>query len=339
MPMIKKSSLKSAIIKIVVISVLFCTLCYGEDWSKSRVVNSKVTITVLNKDKLIINQEENIIIAKESDKKLGYDYLYQTKFQKLLELKAIIYDSTGKEIRELRKKDIEESSVSLYAVYSEHKTAYHTLSNPTLPYRIFKQKKYEIKSAFFWPEWNPQSIVDVTSAKLEVIIKEPIDFKFIPVGKIKEPNIYNDTEGFNHYRWTVEKIPAFEKEYLYAPEDAFQMGIKFIPKKFNLNGYQGSSDNWKTFGNWINHLFQDQMKLSGDLVDFDKYTSISDPYERIRILYRHLQYETRYVEIHMGIDGYRPHHVNHIHRVKYGDCKDLSVYMIAMLNRVGIRVN
>jgi len=42
------------------------------------------------------------------------------------------------------------------------------------------------------------------------------------------------------------------------------------------------------------------------------------------------------VQVYLGVDGWKPHHVDFIHRSLYGDCKDLSVYMIALLEKANI---
>lgn len=130
---------------------------------------------------------------------------------------------------------------------------------------------------------------------------------------------------------------VFESEFRYAPEAAFQIGVKFIPKYFSLDGVRGSLTSWQDFGAWYFRLIQDNLRLAPQHPIPDSLLSVKDVKERIRRLYRYLQEKTRYVQIYLGIDGWKPHRVIDIHQNKYGDCKDLSVYMIAMLAKAGIK--
>ena len=58
--------------------------------------------------------------------------------------------------------------------------------------------------------------------------------------------------------------------------------------------------------------------------------------DKIKILYTYLQNMTRYVAIYLGMGGWEPHRVDEVHQNKYGDCKDLTIYMLAMLKQAGI---
>jgi hypothetical protein len=323
---------------ISIILLFPCFHCPASEWSKSKVLESHTTITVKSEDKLNVRQEQRIIIAAEKDKKEGYDGCYQTKFQKLRRLEAAIYDSTGESIRKLKKDDIEETSLFPPGVHREGNVRYHQLSYPVLPYLISKVMEYECFSTFYWPDWYPQEDIVVVKAQLEIILEIPFAFNYKNIGRIADPEITTDSEGNKHYCWLVENIPAFKREHLYAPEAGFQTGVQFMPQYFDLDGFQGSNESWKTFGNWYYSLIKDRSEFSDEIKDFEPFRLISDQRERIRAVYRYLQQKTRYVSIDLGLEGgYQPFNVNDTYQVQYGDCNDLSNYMVAILAKAGIR--
>lgn len=307
------------------------------DWSKTHVLSSHTRIVVESSKKLLVQQKEVFVITNDDAKNYGYDALRETDFVKLRNFEAKIYDQDGKELAELKKGDIKESSVSFDAIYREHKTKYYELKHPSLPYRLVKSKEYEIGSAFFWPDWDPQKDIEVLNARLELILEEPVAFDHMEIGDIKPLRKVIDSDGHNRMLWQVDNVAAFRREYKQPKESDFQIGVKFRPRHFELEGFAGTTSSWQDFGQWFFHLSNPQSTLEAPHSKRASFLQIADPAERIRHIYEYLQEKTRYVQIYLGIDGWRPHSVDNIDRVKYGDCKDLSFYMIAMLQQVGIK--
>ncbi|HVL77501.1 MAG TPA: transglutaminase domain-containing protein [Noviherbaspirillum sp.] len=59
-------------------------------------------------------------------------------------------------------------------------------------------------------------------------------------------------------------------------------------------------------------------------------------HEKARAVYDWIRSNIRYVAVHAGVGGYVPHEVEDILRKRYGDCKDQTLLMIALLKAVGI---
>ena len=64
---------------------------------------------------------------------------------------------------------------------------------------------------------------------------------------------------------------------------------------------------------------------------------VTDDRQKIGILYSFLQQDTHYVGIELGIGGWQPFDAADVYHKKYGDCKALSNYMVALLKEAGIR--
>jgi hypothetical protein len=64
--------------------------------------------------------------------------------------------------------------------------------------------------------------------------------------------------------------------------------------------------------------------------------TITDRRRKVYALYQFLQQNTHYISIQLGIGGWQPFPAEYVATRKYGDCKALSNYMIALLKEVGI---
>jgi transglutaminase-like putative cysteine protease len=63
---------------------------------------------------------------------------------------------------------------------------------------------------------------------------------------------------------------------------------------------------------------------------------IVDPKDQARAVYNWVSKEIRYVAIYLGAGGVVPHYADEIIKNRYGDCKDKTTLLIALLNAKGI---
>jgi hypothetical protein len=65
----------------------------------------------------------------------------------------------------------------------------------------------------------------------------------------------------------------------------------------------------------------------------------TDSRQKVTTLYNFLQQNTRYISVQLGIGGWQPFDANYVFTKRYGDCKALSNYMVALLKEAGIKAN
>jgi transglutaminase-like putative cysteine protease len=58
--------------------------------------------------------------------------------------------------------------------------------------------------------------------------------------------------------------------------------------------------------------------------------------ERVAHIREWVNRNIRYLSVHIGVDGWIPHPATHVLKTRYGDCKDQTAFMQAMLRAVGI---
>ena len=105
-----------------------------------------------------------------------------------------------------------------------------------------------------------------------------------------------------------------------------------------MDGNDGDLTSWKNFGNWYYNLCKGVVNLSDETKNTLKemVKNAANDKEKMKIIYKYLQANFRYVSIQLGIGGYKPFDAAFVNQKKYGDCKALSNYMKACLDAIGI---
>lgn len=113
--------------------------------------------------------------------------------------------------------------------------------------------------------------------------------------------------------------------------------VSIVPKTFTYV-VPGSFDNWSSYGSWHYALNEDTDDLpdSEVLIINQLVDGLSNKKEIIKKLYNYMQDNTRYINVAIETGGLKPYPASYVCEKKYGDCKALTVYMKALLDKVGI---
>jgi tetratricopeptide (TPR) repeat protein/transglutaminase-like putative cysteine protease len=97
-------------------------------------------------------------------------------------------------------------------------------------------------------------------------------------------------------------------------------------------------ETWSQLGLWYAGLFREQLELDEAARAGAKAAIAGAKDERaiIERLYNYVVKNTRYVGIELGIHGWKPFKASEVHRRRYGDCKDKSTLLAALLRDNGI---
>ncbi len=149
------------------------------------------------------------------------------------------------------------------------------------------------------------------------------------------------TQGKNKttYTWEIRNLPATPDEPLAVSSNYYNPVMLLGPNEFELEGYRGNGSTWEEYGKFYASLYRGRDVLPEDLKHQVHLLTdnINDPYKKISILYDYLQKNTHYVLIMFGIGGWQPYDASYVAKNKYGDCKALSNFMVALLKEAGIR--
>jgi len=96
---------------------------------------------------------------------------------------------------------------------------------------------------------------------------------------------------------------------------------------------------WNEIYTWWWALAKDKIKANQDMRD--KIAELTDERmslkQKAKEIYNFCAKDIRYVGIEYGAAGYEPHYAEEIFSNKYGDCKDQSILLVAMLKEAGIK--
>lgn len=252
----------------------------------------------------------------------------------------IIFDNSGKKIKSIRQSEITDSpAYSSSELFSESRIKYFKPNSPVYPYTVLYEYDIDLKNMISFGSWRPFNSYNVStqhsSLKFSYPSKIKINRKEVNVRmkrSERQSDIITDT-------WELNNIKAMEAEP-YGISLAEQIPCVYLmPSSLVYDNYEGNADNWKEYGEWIYSLYDGR----NDISESEKpkletlLKDIPDTLERIRILYKYMQGNTRYVAITLGLGGFQPFDAKTVFETGYGDCKALTNYMFALLKFSGIK--
>ncbi len=312
------------------------------DWHKDAdavVLLDHTEFEIYSQRKAVQKVHRIIQINNEQGRDYGRVVVYEDKFQRCKKLLGKLLDAQGKLIRTTDSKDIQKAHYSGdYVLYSDSKYQWFDLSYKSCPYIIDYKYEVEYNTLFEWPSWQPQEDNPVLKSEYILTMRRPVRFRTYSIG-LKADSLLKKSPDGKTFTWRLNRIEPRIKESYLPPENRLQMALLFAPTVFNVENYPGSLSSWEKFAAWYRNLEQGASDLPPEAVDQIKKL-VKDPDDnmtKIRKIYSFLQAYTRYVAIELGIGGWKPHSARWVYQHKFGDCKDLSNFMIAMLKEVGIK--
>lgn len=297
-------------------------------------------IIIKDIDKAIIKHKYAYTILNESGKKYSG---YYNSYSDLIDLSNIdgnLYDAFGKKLKNVKKKDIgdhvEEDGMSLA---TDARFKEHDFGHNQYPYTVEYEDEEEYNGIFYLPSWYTQPYSNVAVELSRLVVETPVNYNL----RYKQANyegnpVINKTNDKIAYIWEVknQKAKSFE---LFGPEiNEISTNVILAPTQFSIQGFSGTMNTWEKFGMFRQTLLGGRDEL--DDVTKRKVHELTDrlkePKEKISVLYKYLQNNTRYINIAFGIGGWQPHDAKYVAQKKYGDCKALSNFMGALLKEAGI---
>jgi hypothetical protein len=262
------------------------------------------------------------------------------KFFSINNATAVLYDAAGKEVRKVKKKDMQDLSGSgEESLMSDNRYKSFDFYCRTYPYTVVFETGTEMNGLLAFEGMMPMTGPNMSVVYSRYTITAPADYavRYRPVNCTLQP-VVQQMGNKKNYTWEMKNMPAIIREP-YAPDmSELVPNIRFAPSVFEVDGYKGDMSTWAGFGKFINTLLQGRDVLP-DAVKARVHQltdNLSDPKQKAVALYDYLQKNTRYISVQLGIGGWQPFDAKYVADRKYGDCKALSNFMVALLKEAGM---
>lgn len=338
----------------IIIFLIFPFCCFSQDINLSSMLipkeltenansvvrNQKIEIEIPSQKLMIIKKSKTITVLNSKGINNIDAIEYYDKSTKVKSIEAIVYDSFGKEIKKIKRKDfIDQSVADGFSVYSDDRKLYLNYTPIQYPFTIVYNCEIETSNTAFIPTWFPVDDYYESVQNSTITIKYSADLGF----KYKERNFnrfnIKKIEGLNTITFNTENLKAIKFEEYSPSFKKINPSVLFGLNTFFLAGIDGNATTWEEFGKWrYKSLLSDNEEVSIETQTAVKkmVENIDSPLEKAKKIYEYVQNKTRYVSIQVGIGGWKPMLATDVDRLGYGDCKALTNYTRVLLKSVGV---
>jgi hypothetical protein len=300
---------------------------------------SKKTLITITQGKMLTEEKVVLQINNRSGEKYAKIGVPYSRLSKLKGLDVWLTDSHDNVIRKIRNNEvITRSLFSAISFYSDRMVKEVTPRHHIFPYRIVYTYQIESKQFFHIADWYPLITPELPAKNATLELNVPKDYKIFYREQKIEPAQFEFFDDRALYKWEASFQEVKRPEIYSEPVQMTLPNVRIVPEGF-MYEMPGSLNSWKSFGQWIYKL----NTMAMDLSDQDKHrirqsvSHLDNDREKIKFLYHQLQEQTRYVNISIETGGLIPFPASFTMQNKYGDCKALTVYMMAMLEATGIK--
>ena len=302
--------------------------------------NEATIITIQDNRDLKLDETLVITILNESAKDLADLSIYYDSFTKADFDNEAIYDKDGNLIKKIKSSDLyDHSEVTDFSLYEDARAKSYEFNSNNYPYTV--EYHYSISqhgitglpSFYVAPDFG----VSVMKSSLTVNTNRPNTFRYKMKNGKTEPKVSGNNSNAT-YVWDFAGFPAMVKEDFAPSFASLAPCVLLATNELNVDDYSGKSETWKDLGSFFYQFINGTDELSSDVVnDVQQLTAnAKTTREKVKLIYEYMQNKTRYVNIVLGIGGWKPYPAMTVNKNGYGDCKALSNYMRALLHAAGI---
>ncbi len=301
----------------------------------------EIIMEIKSPGKATMKERHVYTVLNEAAKKYGGYVSHYDKFTSINSISGTLYDAMGKEIKHVKKKDMQDMSYDDdMSLALDTRLKAYDFYYKSYPYTVDYEEEDDLDGLLDFSDWTPvrAPFLSVQYSKYVVIAPKNYLVRFKPVNCNIQPVITENGDK-KTYTWELKNFPAMTKESNSPAWRQLAPNVLFAPSEFEAQGYKGNMTTWEGFGKFIYQLTQGRDVLPDPVKAkvHELTDNLKDEHQKVYALYEYLQKNTRYISIQLGIGGWQPFDATYVATKKYGDCKALSNFMVSLLKEAGIR--
>lgn len=215
-------------------------------------------------------------------------------------------------------------------IYNGRKTALLLLEdlqiNDTLDYAFTKVGKNPIFNNQVFEVFSLEWVIPVAELHIRLTVPKNKKIEYRTLKKQAKPEKTKHGDRLS-YSWHLSQIPALD----------YQGGY---PKWYEPRDYLEISEfqDWRQVAQWASDVFAINLQLDAATTSLVKQWQQSHPDDLTRVAkaLQYVQDEIRYLGIEIGVNSHQPRVPSETFATKYGDCKDKTMLLHAMLQAMDI---
>ncbi len=305
------------------------------------VVREKEVILEIKAPGKAVEREHEVytILNPNGDNIGGYTSFYDKQIS-ISDVAGILYDSVGRLLRKAKRKDMQDKSYNDgFSLATDARYLEHNFYYQVYPYTVEYQEEDNRYGVLDFTDWLPlmNSGISTQHSKYTIIAPKEYNVRYL-LRNGAPPPVVTEEKDKKVYTWEAKNLPALHTEP-YGPRWLeIAPYVMLAPSDFEEEGYKGNMSTWTDYGKFITQLRTGRDALPDNVRQqvHALTDTMKDVRSKVYALYHFLQQNTHYISIQLGIGGWQPFSAEYVATKKYGDCKALSNYMVALLKEAGI---
>ena len=307
--------------------------------SDAVVIKNEGQMEIKKNGEALFTEHGIIKIFSDTDQRYSRQSLPFNNSVKIINIKARTINENGEKFVLDKNQITEKSMFSEYVLYSDAKVKEFNFPRVERNSVVEYEYKFLLKSLLYWHDWFFQDEIPVIYSKYILKIPKDLGFKFKVVNDQVEPQIKpGDEEKELVFIWKAKDKRALKKETFMPPLSDVASRLAFSPSAFKMKDKIYPSKTWDYVARWYSELSSGNAiaeKKTKELA-FRLTSNLTSKRKKVKAIYEWVQKHIRYVSIAIGTGAFKPHSCQDVLDYKYGDCKDMSSFLIALLKTIGI---